>query len=179
MSAQARQQAFGLACLLVGAVVALLALTREEGPRQAEKGTVERAAAGRPEVAAPPGGQNTAPALPPSPSPPRLARTQVPGPAEVERAAQKFAGDWLDYLDGERPVSAVRHIEPKLTLGFAGGDAPRVGPGRAGLGRVSCRGQGARRYRCSAAIAGLEALRFVMSTDLPGERVQVSTLALD
>jgi hypothetical protein len=76
-------------------------------------------------------------------------------------------------------VSAVRHIQPRLTLGFAGGDAPGVGPGRDGLEQVSCRAHGARRHRCSATIDGLEALRFVMSTDLPGERVQVTTFALD
>jgi len=177
MSTQARHQAFALTCLLVGAVVALLVHTRPDDPQPPPPAPVERAVADRPEVAAPPAAADQPPPEMPSPAPRRGAR--APGPREVDRAARTFAGDWLDYLDGTRPVSAVRHIQPRLTLGFAGGDAPRVGPGRGGLQRVTCRAQSAQRYRCSASIDGLEALRFVMSTDLPGGRVQVSTLALD
>lgn len=118
---------------------------------------------------------------------PRAARPAPPPPARPEpaprttaaAAARLFAGDWLDYLAGQRPVSSVRAAAPSLLVAFAGSDGGRdpVGPGRQGLRAVRCGPPALRgRRQCRALVAQLPAIRFTLAT---GDRPHAVALELD
>jgi len=188
-----RQLLFVLAALPIVVVAGALALSRRE-PATQSAGSPPAPARGAPprdgpDVAVAPGRAPppAAGAEAPEPGNADLARPLEDGPArrgpvtaqEVDRAAGVFAGDWLDYLAGRRGASAVRAAQPKLLLGFAGGEQASIGPGRQGLRGVSCRPASQHRHACVAAIAGSDRLRFVMSTSAPGARVQTVALELD
>jgi len=156
-----------------------------QAPRPAPK--AKPAGRDRPDVAVPPGRPTPTPAAEPGVPSIELGNDQLvrpvgpAGPSGVAQAARLFAGDWLEYLAGRLPVSAVRAADPGLLGGFAGGEAPEVGPGRLGLRRVRCRrsrGEQASRL-CVAEIDGLQRLRFTVAPTEPGPRPRVTALALD
>jgi hypothetical protein len=114
------------------------------------------------------------PRSPRAPKPSRLAPRPRPN---ALTAARRFAGDWLEYLAGRRPVSAVRAADPSLLVAFAGGGAREaLGPGREGLRTVRCRPPHGGRRDCRARVARLPALRFTLAVH---GTPRVVALALD
>lgn len=189
-----RQLTFLLAALPIVIVAGALALARRNTTGEPAGPPSPSANAAplrdRPDVAVPPGRPQPPDTDPGAPAPAGNADLSRPPRGqsgargrvtrrEVDRAAAVFARDWLDYLAGDRPASAVRAAEPKLLLGFAGGDPAGIGPGREGLRGLSCQPVDRNRHACVAAIAGGAPFRFVMSTNTPGARVQTVALELD
>lgn len=180
MSPSARKALFAAAAAVAAVVFTLLVAQPDRPPPRTAVPTPSNAPGGadRPEVAVSRALEQPTPA---PPVPPRRPQS-VPAVIDrdrAERAGRVFAGDWLDYLAGQRPVSAVRRIRPALLVPFAGGDAPEVGPGRSGLGPVSCLPAAKRRFRCTAAADGQHTLRFVAGPRQGRRGVEVVELALD
>ena len=119
----------------------------------------------------------TAPRITRSAQPPQPAGPEPRPRATVTTTARLFAGDWLDYLAGWRPVSSVRGADPSLLVAFAGGgERSPVGPGRRGLEGVRCRRPRGGRRECRAFVRGLPPLRFTVAAR---GRPRVVALALD